>query len=144
MKLRLLIKKYVSDVYLDVTGIILLFIFVFYHWNGVPNQIFGVILSLLSFALWIVSRRQLGNSFSIVPEASLLITYGIYSKIKHPMYIFSFLCLLGLFIAINNFYLYLLLFPLIVLQIIRIRKENLILKAKFGELYEHYSSNTWF
>ena len=138
------IKRFFNDIYFDVTGIIFIFLFVFYLWDGSIHQQVGVILAGVSFILWIISRLQLGTSFSMLPKASRLVTNGIYSKTRHPMYIFSSLCLLGLFVAINSYYLYLLFVALVILQTVRVRKENSILHYKFGEEYEKYHKDTWF
>lgn len=56
------------------------------------DQIFriaiSVIVGLPSFVLIIISRRQLGKSFSVMPEARVLVTTGLYSRIQHPTYVF--------------------------------------------------------
>jgi protein-S-isoprenylcysteine O-methyltransferase Ste14 len=44
-----------------------------------------LIVGLPSFVLMVVSRRQLGASFSVRPEAKTLVTSGLYSRIQHPM-----------------------------------------------------------
>ena len=59
------------------------------------------IVGLPSFVLMIISRRQLGKSFSIMPQAKALVTTGLYSRIQHPMYIFLDLFLVALIVALN-------------------------------------------
>ena len=49
----------------------------------------GVTLALVSASLAIVARTQLGNSFSVTPKAKDLVTHGLYSRLQHPMYLFS-------------------------------------------------------
>ena len=63
---------------------------------------FGMLLFLISYILWYVSKMQLGNSFTIQAKASKLITTGIYSKISNPIYIFSGLAILGYILLINK------------------------------------------
>ena len=50
--------------------------------------IVGAGVGLPSFILMVISRRQLGASFAIMPEAKSLVTTGLYSHIQHPMYLF--------------------------------------------------------
>jgi protein-S-isoprenylcysteine O-methyltransferase Ste14 len=107
-------------------------------------QLIGVVLSIISFVLWIISRVQLADSFSISPTASRLIDRGVYSKIRHPVYVFSFLALLGIFFFLQRWPIFLLLIPLLILQIFRIHKEGQILSKKFGKEYLEYKHRTWF
>ena len=138
------IKKFFNDIYIDVTWITVLTIFILFNWKGTNHEMIGVSVTIISFIFWILARQQLGQSFSIIPKASNLVSNGIYSKIKHPMYIFSSLCVLGLIIAMNLPFLYIFWVLLVVLQIFRIKKENKILYLKFGDKYKEYERNTWF
>jgi len=106
--------------------------------------IIGLIIALVGFVLWGISRLQLGNSFSIDAQAKGLVTTGIYSKIRHPIYIFGGLSYLGLFIASKQpvamicfFIIYL------TYQSIRIKNEETILDKTFGSEYQKYRKNTW-
>ena len=49
----------------------------------------GAILAFVSLCLLGVSRFQLGRSFSVTPQARALVTRGIYSRIRNPIYVFS-------------------------------------------------------
>ncbi len=113
-----------------------------FDFSGIQTA--GIMISVVSFILWIVSRIQLANSFSVAPKATELVSSGIYSKIRHPVYVFSFLAVLGIFLFLQNWILFLLLIPLIILQIFRIRKEDKILVKEFGDTYTQYQRNTWF
>jgi protein-S-isoprenylcysteine O-methyltransferase Ste14 len=81
--------------------------------------------------------------FLAAPKASELVTTGIYSRIRNPIYLFGGLAIIGLFLYINPKWL-LLLVVLIPMQIVRIRKEERVLADKFGEEYQRYKSRTWF
>jgi Phospholipid methyltransferase len=88
--------------------------------------------------------RCRSNSFTLVPQARALVTHGIYSKIRHPVYIFSALAIAGLFLYLNRplfFWIFLILIPL---QVIRARAESRVLEARFGGAYRQYRSQTWF
>ena len=49
---------------------------------------------------WIAARLQLGESFSVRPEARHLVTTGIYSKIRHPVYVFGTPAVTGILVAL--------------------------------------------
>jgi protein-S-isoprenylcysteine O-methyltransferase Ste14 len=100
-------------------------------------------LALVCFALWMVARVQLGESFSAKAQAKALVTTGLYSKFRHPIYLFGGLAFAGLFVAWGKVwgFLYLLSLPI---QIRRIRKEETVLMRSFGETYHRYKASTWF
>src|SRR6185436_8185914 len=60
------------------------------------TRLIGLVIIVAGFILWIMARIQLADSFSIKAEARKLVTSGLYRKIRHPVYFFSSLVLLGL------------------------------------------------
>ena len=107
------------------------------------NHIVGILLTIIAFTLWIMARFQLGNAFSLKPKVKFLVTTGLYSKFKHPIYYFSTLSLLGIAIFFNNPLIFSILFMFITIQFLRARTEEKILKDKFGKKYNHYANKTW-
>ena len=111
-------------------------------WSG--RRAAGAILIVGFLGLLTVARLELGNSFSVTPQAKTLVTSGIYSKIRHPVYVFS----TGLIASCALYFAFpwlLLLVPIIVpVQILRARREEAVLTAKFGEAYTQYRARTWF
>lgn len=93
--------------------------------------------------LWIVARTQLGYAFSLMPKAKYLVTTGLYSKLRHPVYYFSILALIGILIFSWNIYVLIAVIILIALEIIRMRKEEEVLIKKFGKKYKEYKQTTW-
>lgn len=109
-----------------------------------PLRIAGAIVAVPSLILWFAARAQLGKSFSITPQAKELVTHGLYSKIRNPVYLFGSFFIAGMFLYIGRPWLLLLFLVLIPLQLFRIKKEEKVLREKFGETYLEYKKKTWF
>ncbi len=111
-------------------------------WTGL--QYVGIALAALGFILWTVARFQLGASFAVSAQARKLVTHGLYSKLRNPVYVFGSLVIAGMILVIGK-PLWLLIFLVIIpLQIWRARKESAVLEAAFGEEYRKYRAGTWF
>jgi protein-S-isoprenylcysteine O-methyltransferase Ste14 len=96
-------------------------------------------------ALWGLARRELGSSFAVRAEAKKLVTTGLYSKFRNPVYVFGGMGYLGLFIALGNWTAVAALVVIYVLyQSARIRREERVLEDAFGEEYRRYKARTWF
>ena len=109
-----------------------------------PRLAAGSVVGLPSFVMMILSRRQLGRSFSMMPVARALVTAGVYSKIQHPMYLFLDLFLVALIVVLHWPVLLLAWGILVVVQTLQSRREDKVLAAAFGADYEGYRSQTWF
>jgi protein-S-isoprenylcysteine O-methyltransferase Ste14 len=104
----------------------------------------GLAVALVSFPLWILARLQLGASFSIRPEARQLVTSGLYSRIRNPIYVFGTAASFGIMLALQIWPVLVLWLAMTPFQIVRSRREERVLRAAFGEQYELYRSKTWF
>lgn len=104
----------------------------------------GVLIALTAISLTQVARMQLGKSFSVTPKAKDLVTHGLYSRLRNPMYFFLDIAFCGLAIAVHRWYVLLPLLILVPLQIRNARKERELLHDKFGEQFESYCRGTWF
>jgi protein-S-isoprenylcysteine O-methyltransferase Ste14 len=78
------------------------------------------------------------------PQARRLVTTGLYSKFRHPIYLFFGIGCLGLLIALGNWLVLALFLAVNSFQIPRIRKEEKVLESAFGESYGRYKAKTWF
>jgi protein-S-isoprenylcysteine O-methyltransferase Ste14 len=109
-----------------------------------PMRIAGAVIGLPSLALLILARIQLGGSFSVGAKAQALVTHGMYSRIRNPIYIFGGLTITGVFLFFGVPKLLWALLAVIPLQIYRARKEEQVLAARFGDEYRAYKTRTWF
>ena len=109
-------------------------------WNS--WKLLGLALALPSLVFFLAARIQLGRSFSIEPEARRLVTRGVYSRVRHPMYVFSALYIFGLVVYSQIPWLLLIFAVLVPMQVWRMRLEDRVLEEKFGEQYRRYKAST--
>jgi protein-S-isoprenylcysteine O-methyltransferase Ste14 len=131
--------------WLDVCFFIAFGVFVAFQVPWSTRYFIGLGMAVAGIALCILARVQLGRSFVVRARAKTLVTTGLYSKFRHPVYLFGGMANLGLFIAWGK------LIPLLCLflvyppvQILRARKEEKVLEQAFGEEYRRYKASTWF
>jgi protein-S-isoprenylcysteine O-methyltransferase Ste14 len=136
-------KTNILTLVLGLLGIIFLGI----HFGSLPwtpTRIAGVVIGLPSVVLLVLARIELGGSFSVRPKAQTLVTHGLYSRIRNPIYLFGSLAAAGVFLYVNQ-PLYLWLFVVLIpLQIYRARREGKVLEARFGDEYRQHKLRTWF
>jgi protein-S-isoprenylcysteine O-methyltransferase Ste14 len=109
-----------------------------------PGRWAGLALGVIGLAGVITARYALGRSFSVRAKATALVTSGIYSRIRNPIYVSGVVFLIGIAIMLWKFYLLTLLVVIIPMQIWRARREARVLEEKFGEKYREYRRRTWF
>ena len=108
-----------------------------------PTLYIGVALSLVCAVLWVVARVQLGASFSASAQARHLVTTGLYSRIRHPIYVFGTLAFMGAVLAIMGWQALVVWAIVGVIQVGRAMREDKVLAEAFGEEYEEYRKRTW-
>ena len=112
------------------------------HWD--EARIIGFALGAVFLTLVFLARLQLGDSFSIAPQARKLVTAGIYSKVRHPVYVFGTLAIVGIALYAHLWPMLAGVLIVIPMQIVRARAEERVLIEKFGEEYLSYKRGTWF
>jgi protein-S-isoprenylcysteine O-methyltransferase Ste14 len=108
------------------------------------SRIAGAFLVVFGYVLVITARVQLGTSFSVRPEARELVTHGLYSRIRNPMYVFVDVLLFGLVLVLHMHWLLVILAGLAIFQGLQARREAKLLQEKFGQAYLDYRNQTWF
>lgn len=114
------------------------------HLAWTPWHIAGLAIAAPALLLLVVARLQLGRAFSIEAKASVLVTHGLYSKIRNPIYVFGALMILGLIIFSAQLWFLSVFAALIPMQVVRSRRESRVLEEKFGAAYLEYKRRTWF
>jgi protein-S-isoprenylcysteine O-methyltransferase Ste14 len=109
-----------------------------------PLRLAGLVLAIFGFTLLTVARVQLGNAFSIRPQATMLVTHGIYRRIRHPVYVFGAIGIAGLLLYLNRPNWLAVFLVIVPMQVLRARQEERVLEERFGEEYRAYKRNTWF
>ena len=109
-----------------------------------PANWIGLVIAVIGLAGVFVSRYTLGKSFSVRAKATALVTNGIYSRIRNPIYVSGVVFIIGIAIMLWRLYLLWLLVVIIPMQIWRARREARALEEKFGEEYREYRRRTWF
>ena len=111
-------------------------------WN--IERYVGSVLVIVGVAFIGVARYQLGKSFSIRPKARELVTHGLYSKIRNPIYVFGAMIILGLILVLQRPVLWVGLAAIVAIQTVRARREARVLEQAFGDSYREYRRKTWF
>lgn len=135
---------------LNIATLLVLAVFLVYfgrtavHQPWTPAHIVGLCIAVPALLMLVVARVQLGGAFSIKAKASTLVTTGIYSRIRNPIYVAGALLILSLAIWTLQWQLLLLVAIVIPVQIHRSRNESQVLEAEFGDAYREYKKKTWF
>ena len=130
--------------WIDVFFFLCFGIFVLSHPSWDIRYVLGAGMAVLGLALWVLARLQIGKSFSVSAQARKLVTTGLYSKFRHPIYYFAGVAFSGLFIAWGRLYPFLIFLVMYSVQILRMKKEEAVLKQAFGDEYRRYRASTWF
>ncbi len=104
----------------------------------------GELAAAGGLALYIVSHVYLRGNWSIsasIMEGQELVTAGLYSRVRHPMYSSMVLITLGSGLLIDNYFIILAAVPIAAIYYFRARKEEELLSQEFPE-YQEYAKKT--
>jgi len=106
-------------------------------------RILGAVLAVTGYSMFVTARLQLGKSFSVTPQAKELVTSGLYSRIRNPIYVFVDVMIFGVILALHLYWLFAVYPLLVAMHVFRARREGKVLQEKFGQAYLDYCSQTW-
>ena len=109
-----------------------------------PLRIAGAMIAVVSYILLGMAGKQLGESLSASPEARKLVTLGLYSRIRNPIYVFAELMLVGVILALHLYWLFAIMPVSITFQTVQAHREARVLENAFGQAYLDYRKRTWF
>jgi len=109
-----------------------------------PMAIAGLLLGVTGLVLWTIARFQLGSSFAVTAQARHLVTHGLYSRFRNPIYVFGSFVIAGGILFVQRPILLLIFLVIIPIQVWRAGKESKVLEEKFGDEYRRYRAQTWF
>ena len=108
-------------------------------WSG-----FGFVFIISGLIIRWIAIVQLGKSFTVdvsVSKKSCLKTDGFYTRIRHPSYSGLLSVIVGFAATMSSFYSFLILvIPSLLAVIYRIRVEEELMAAEFGDSYIEYKS----
>ena len=104
----------------------------------------GIVLAAVSVPWWFAARWQLGRSFSVSAQARGLVTGGLYSKLRHPVYVFGSVAWGAALMLLQGWSAIVIWLGIVAVEAVRARREELVLAEAFGEEYEEYRRRTWF
>ncbi len=104
-------------------------------------QVFADLLIVIGNIFITIVLLQLGRSFSILPEGRRPVTHGVYSVVRHPLYLAEAVPALGIAITYFSPLALLLVAAWFAVQIARTNYEEKVLKEHFPE-YVDYAKKT--
>ena len=106
----------------------------------------GVLIFLSGYLIRVLATRKLRKQFSFVltiQENRQLITSGIYSVIRHPVYLGNMLGVLGMFLVFSTWYSLIFVIFYMLLLGRQISQDEKHLMQNFGSVYEEYSTKSF-
>jgi protein-S-isoprenylcysteine O-methyltransferase Ste14 len=100
------------------------------------------LLILIGTIIMVVGFWGLGDSIGVIPDVRRLKTGGIYSLIRHPIYLGELISLLGLVLTCNSRPAWMLFLLCAGLQYLRLIFEERVLREKILD-YRAYAAQTW-
>ena len=107
-------------------------------------RVAGALVFAAGLGMLMVARVQLGASFSVQAKAKRLVTTGLYSRIRNPIYVAGQMMVVGAALFLPSWIPVVVMAVTVPMQVARARKEAEVLGEAFGEEYAAYRRGTWF
>ena len=118
-------------------------------WAAVPLPVWlrwtGVGLALIAGSLLVWMFRTLGRNLTdtvVTRKQHTLVTNGPYRWVRHPLYSSAALAIIGNSLIAANWFIFVAGCLVLLMLVIRTRKEEQNLIAKFGDDYRNYMQRT--
>jgi len=128
-----------------VSGISVAYYLMFVGNTNLYSYCAGLILMIAGYLGRRVAIRTLGKSYNYAIEVSPeheLVTSGVYSVIRHPIYLFYMIEMIALVFIKFNYISLTALIAVILATLYRVEKEDQLLLTVFKERFETYSGRT--
>ncbi len=105
----------------------------------------GLILILSGYGLMFTALFTLRKNYSstlVIREDHQLITHGVYRYVRHPIYLGVLIVAAGFTVLAGSLRGFLIMALLLPILLVRIRLEERLLLAAFGEQYQRYQNRT--
>jgi protein-S-isoprenylcysteine O-methyltransferase Ste14 len=107
-------------------------------------QTVGVLIIIIGAIIWAIAKKEMGR-IEIGVSADKFVSKGIYSKLRHPLYLGVKIMYIGFGIFfMSTVGLILTIIVLIPFHMYRRRKEEKELTKRYGKKYLDYMKRTWF
>lgn len=124
------------------TALSLLFFGKFGHADLV--SLLAMIITTAGLIIWWMAKLTLGKYYTLTPQFQALVTRGIYSKIRHPIYVGSCFVYIGWITLTQSLLISVIAVLMIIVQMIRMISEEKLLLKELGRTYLEYKRSTWF
>ncbi|MFH0936071.1 MAG: methyltransferase [Candidatus Woesearchaeota archaeon] len=141
------IKRYQLEHLVPLALTTLSIYFWFVYFEQILIKFIGLIVNITGLIVWWSAKITIGENWNAgygQPKLKKLVTYGIYSKICHPMYWGINLTLIGLSLIHQKIWLILITLIIIVYFFRRMYVEDIYLNKILGNKYQEYKRKTWF
>jgi len=142
-----MIKRHQIENIVPLSVSLISLILIFNYYSISLNYFSGLLFASTGNIIWWLGKLRLGDAFYDVlekPNAKRLITTGVYSKIRHPIYLGMILVTIGWALLFNFSIMYLLTVGFVVFLLIKMHIEDKFLSRKFRQKWQNYRKNSWF
>ena len=112
----------------------------FTAWSIAGMILYAAGLTIALIAVFTLKRFY--SSTLLTREDHQLITHGIYGFTRHPIYLGTLMCMIGISIFTRSLFGFLIMLVMVPIFLYRIRMEERMLTGEFGDGYRAYKKST--